>query len=175
MHINHNTTRRIIRVIRLFFLASLGALNACGTLINSGGDKQIVVVSENINTKFFHNGKFIGKGHSAVTYASGAGTDVLSSTQPGCQIATTNVKKGVSVSAIMMNLGYAILDSLIAGLIFESTQNQNPFALRTKFNYGASATLTFSLYMGIDAASGALRQVDYTRYDLTPACPNKGN
>ena len=131
---------------------------ACATMLNSGGDKEITVTSDSIQTKFYHNGKFIGRGYSATTYASGSGSDVLTGLRKGCAPFTANVRKGVSTPFMVGNFvlfALFIILPPIAGL---------PVGLY----YFSDAA--FYAFLGIDAASGSWRSVNHTKYDLTPEC-----
>ena len=144
---------------KLIFIAFVTA--GCGTMLNLGGDKQITITSyERPKTKFFHNGRFIGRGNEAITYASGTGTDVLSSTHPGCVVTTTNVKKSFAGGALATNLIPFFL-----GILLTIVEPDEP----SKWLYSGAGFFAFATT--IDAASGSLRSVDYQTYDLTPICP----
>ena len=149
-------------LLKILVISTILASTACATISNSGGDQQITVTSQNPQTKFYHNGRFIGMGHSATTYASGHGTDVLSGVQKGCVISQQNVKKAPSGMFLAGNIMSALGLGLLLG-------NVTSGAIGV---WVASAIAGSALNMNliIDASSGSWRSVTFTRYDLTPHC-----
>ena len=131
---------------------------ACATLFNSGGDRQITLSSDNPQTKFYHNGKFIGRGYTATTHASGSGSDILTGIQKGCTTINMNVKKGVSPTFVVGNFGMFALFIVIPMILGVPV---SPYYLSDAALYA---------FLGIDAASGSWRKVTHTEYDLTPEC-----
>ena len=142
---------------------------ACATLSNSSKDHEITVTSNSAGTKFYHNGRFIGAGRVATTYASGHGTDVLSGVKKGCPITTINVQKGIT-NAFTLNL-------IPAGLAFLFGLSMAMSELESPSSEGIGEALAFTIVAPIatfmsfgmmDATSGTWRGVSHTDYDLTP-------
>ena len=145
---------------------------ACATLSNSSKDHEITVTSNSAGTKFYHNGRFIGAGRVATTYASGHGTDVLSGVKKGCSIATINVQKGIT-NAFTLNLIPAGL-AFLFGLLMTINELESPSSPSSEGVGGAFAftivapIVTFMSFGMMDATSGTWRGVSHTDYDLTP-------
>lgn len=159
-------------LLKILAILMMSIPTACATLFNSGGDKEITVTSKNKQTKFYHNGRFIGVGQSATTYASGSGTDVLSGVQKGCAITQKNVKKEISPAFIGGNFLSALLLGAFSGFILGgNTADDNPIGFAVGISVaGIVASSTLNMNLITDAASGSWRSVTYTEYDLTPQC-----
>ena len=178
-------TLKILAILML--LTPMG----CATTFDTGRDMEIIVTSSNAQTKFYHNGRFIGIGKRATTYASGYGTDVLSGVQKGCVISQQNVKKEISPAFIGGNILSALLLGVLVGVILDSntsdttndttddnlpiensieeTSNSINSAIGI-FVGGVVANSVLSIGLITDAASGSWRRVAKTEYNLTPQC-----
>ena len=151
----------------------LALVCGCATMSNSSRDKRITISTDIAHTKIYHNGRFIGKG-SAITYASGHGTDVITAIHNGC-MRSTNVRKDVSDEFVMATIG-GIAITIIGGLILaivtmgtdRTVNSAESASVFPSLFYSLAAFAGFSI--ATDASSGAWRKVDGTHYQLTPLC-----
>ena len=91
-------------LLKILAILLMSIPTACATVFDTNSDREITITSRNTQTKFYHNGRFIGVGKTATTYASGSGTDVLSGIQRGVGYFTKEHQKRNISSFFTLNL-----------------------------------------------------------------------